>query len=47
MTLGAVILLGLVAGEVVAFVKVGRQNERIKRLEAKADAEEKEPAKSK
>ena len=33
MTLGALILLGLVTGEVVALVKIGKQNERIKKLE--------------
>jgi len=33
MTLGTLILLALVTGEVVALVKVGKQNERIKKLE--------------
>jgi len=36
MTLGALILLGLVTGEIVALVKIGKQNERIKKLEKKA-----------
>ena len=35
MTLGALILLGLITGEVVALVKIGNQNERIKKLEKK------------
>jgi len=33
MTVGALILLALATGEVVALVKVGKQNERIKKLE--------------
>jgi len=35
MGLGTLILLGLVVGEVVALVKIGKQNERIKKLEKK------------
>jgi len=35
MTLGALIFLAIVAGEVVALVKIGKQNERIKKLENK------------
>ena len=41
MTLGTLILLGLITGEVVALVKVGRQNERIKKLEEKLGKQEK------
>ena len=33
MTLGALIFLALVTGEVVALVKIGKQNERIEKLE--------------
>ena len=33
MTLGTLIFLALVTGEVVALVKIGKQNERIKKLE--------------
>jgi len=33
MTLGTLILLGLVAGEIVTMVKVGKQAERIEKLE--------------
>jgi len=35
MALGTLILLGLVTGEVVALVKIGKQNKRIKKLEKK------------
>ena len=35
MTIGTLILLGLITGEVVALVKIGNQNERIKKLEKK------------
>jgi len=35
MALGTLILLGLVIGEVVALVKIGKQNKRIKKLEKK------------
>ena len=35
MTIGTLILLGLITGEVVSLVKIGRQNERIKKLEKK------------
>ena len=35
MGIGTLILLGLVAGEIVALVKIGKQNERIKKLEKK------------
>ena len=35
MTIGALILLGLITGEVVALVKIGKQNERIKKIEKK------------
>jgi len=38
---GALILLALVTGEVVALVKVGRQNKRIKKLEEKAAKQKK------
>ncbi len=41
MTLGTLILLGLITGEIVALVKVGKQNERIKKLEEKATKQEK------
>jgi hypothetical protein len=40
MTLGSLIFLALVAGEVVALVKISKQNERIKKLE-KADKQKK------
>ena len=33
MTLGALILLGLVVGEAVALAKLSRQNKRIRKLE--------------
>ena len=33
MTIGGIILLGLVVGEVVALVKIGRQKRRIEKLE--------------
>lgn len=36
MTLGGLILLGLITGEVVALVKISKQNERIKKLEKAA-----------
>jgi len=36
MTIGTLILLGLITGEVVSLVKIGRQNERIKKLEKAA-----------
>ena len=35
MTLGTLILLALVTGEVVALVKISKQDERIKKLEKK------------
>ena len=35
MTLGTLILLGLITGEVVALVKIGKQRERIEKLEKK------------
>ena len=35
MTIGTLLLLGLITGEVVALVKIGNQNERIKKLEKK------------
>ena len=38
---GTLILLALVAGEVVALVKVSRQNKRIKKLEEKATKQKK------
>jgi len=41
MTLGTLILLGLITGEIVALVKVGKQNERIKKLEEKVAKQEK------
>jgi hypothetical protein len=41
MTLGTLILLGLITGEIVALVKVGKQNERIRRLEEKVGKQEK------
>jgi len=37
MTLGTLILLALVTGEVVALVKIGKQDERIKKLEKKVN----------
>ena len=33
MGVGTIILLGLVVGEIVALVKIGRQNKRIEKLE--------------
>ena len=36
MTLATLILLGLITGEVVALVKINKQNERIKKLEKAA-----------
>ena len=36
MGIGTLILLGLVTGEIVALVKIGNQNKRIKELEKKA-----------
>ena len=41
MTLGTLILLGLITGEIVALVKVGKQNDRIKKLEEKVTKQEK------
>ena len=35
MTIGTLIVLGLIVGEVVALVKVGKQGERIEELEKK------------
>ncbi len=35
MTFGTLIFLALVTGEIVALVKIGNQNERIKKLEKK------------
>ena len=35
MGIGTLILLGLVTGEIVALVKIGKQNTRIKELEKK------------
>ncbi len=35
MGIGTLILLGLVTGEIVALVKIGKQNKRIKELERK------------
>jgi len=35
MAIGTLILLGLITGEVVALVKISKQNERIKKLEKK------------
>jgi len=37
MGIGTLILLGLVTGEIVALVKIGKQNKRIKELEKKAE----------
>jgi len=42
MTLGTLILLGLITGEIVALVKIGKQNERIKKLEKGAEQKKKE-----
>ena len=42
MALGTLILLGLITGEVVSLVKIGRQNERIKKLEKAAKQKKKE-----
>jgi hypothetical protein len=36
MGIGTIILLGLVIGQVVALVKIGKQNKRIKQLEKEA-----------
>lgn len=33
MTIGTLIVFGLITGEVVALMKIGKQNERIKKLE--------------
>jgi len=41
MTLGTVILLGLIVGEVVAISKVNKQGKRIDKLEEKAGKDEK------
>jgi hypothetical protein len=35
MGIGTLILLGLITGEIVALVKIGKQNKRIKELEKK------------
>ncbi|GAG27892.1 unnamed protein product [marine sediment metagenome] len=42
MTLGALIVFGLITGEVVALVKIGKQNEQIKKLEKAAKQKKKE-----
>ena len=42
MTLGTLILLGLVVGEIVTAVKVGKQSERIKKLEKATKQKKKE-----
>jgi len=42
MTLGTLLLLGLVVGEVVTAVKVGKQDERIQKLEKAARPKKKE-----
>jgi hypothetical protein len=42
MTLGTLILLGLVAGQVVTIVKVGKQSARIEKLEKAAKQKKKE-----
>ena len=36
MGVGTLILLGLVVGEVVALVRIGKQNKRIEKLEGEA-----------
>lgn len=41
MTLGTLILLGLVVGEVVTIVKVGKQAERIEKLEKEVTKQKK------
>jgi hypothetical protein len=41
MTLGTLILLGLVVGEVVTLMKVGKQGERIEKLEKAAKQKKK------
>ena len=41
MGLGTLILLGLVVGEVVTIVKLGKQGERIKKLEKAAKPKKK------
>ncbi|GAI93873.1 unnamed protein product [marine sediment metagenome] len=41
MALGTLILLGLVVGEVVTIVKVGKQAERIKKLEKEVTKQKK------
>jgi hypothetical protein len=42
MALGALIVFGLIIGEVVALVKIGQQNERIEKLEKAAKQKKKE-----
>jgi len=42
MTLATLILLGLVVGEIVTAVKVGKQSERIEKLEKSAKQKKKE-----
>jgi hypothetical protein len=37
MGIGTLILLGLVTGEIIALVKIGKQNKRIKELEKKTE----------
>ena len=42
MGIGTLILLGLITGEVVALVKIGKQNKRIEKLEKAAKQKKKE-----
>jgi hypothetical protein len=42
MTVGTLIVFGLITGEVVALVKISKQNERIKKLEKAAEKKKKE-----
>jgi hypothetical protein len=42
MTIGTLIVFGLIIGEVVALVKIGQQNERIEKLEKAAKQKKKE-----
>ena len=42
MGIGTIILLGLVVGEIVALVKIGKQSKRIEKLEDEAGITKKE-----
>ena len=41
MTIGGIILLSLIVGEVVALVKLGKQNKRITKLESETGTSKK------